>query len=55
MLLPAFGIIEPRVYLWYALVPVPLVIMSGFRTESALFSYLNLFPLLVTLLIFLQK
>ena len=55
MLLPAFGIIEPRVSLWYALVPVPLVIMSGFRAESALFSYLNLFPLLVTLLIFIQK
>ena len=55
MLLPAFGIIEPRVSLWYALVPAPLVIMSGFRAESALFSYLNLFPLLVTLLIFIQK
>lgn len=55
MLLPAFGIIGPRVSFWYALIPVPLVIMSGFRKESALFSYLNLFPLLVTLLIFIQK
>jgi len=55
MLLPAFGIIGPRVSVWYALAPVLLVIMSGFRAESTLFPYLNLFPLLVTLLIFIQK
>ncbi|NVN90856.1 MAG: protoheme IX farnesyltransferase [Desulfuromonadales bacterium] len=49
MLLPAFGIIPPRASLWYAAFPLPLVLLFMLRSEKALFSYLNLFPLLVTL------
>jgi protoheme IX farnesyltransferase len=49
MLLPAFGIIERHVAFWYAALPLSLIIVFRFRTESALCSYLNFFPLLVTL------
>jgi protoheme IX farnesyltransferase len=49
MLLPAFGIVTPYVAVWYALFPVPLIAMSLLHSESAVFSYLNLFPLFVTL------
>lgn len=49
MLLPAFGVIPIRASLWYALFPVPLVFLLMLRSDRALFSYLNLFPLLVTL------
>ena len=54
MLLPAFGIIERHAAIWYAAFPLSLIIVSRFRTESALYSYLNLFPLLVTLALCVQ-
>lgn len=54
MLLPAFGIIPPHAAVWYALFPLPLIVMSLLHSESALFSYLNLFPLLVTLTLAFQ-
>ncbi len=49
MLLPAFGIIAPHAAIWFVIFPIPLLALSHFRSETALFSYLNLFPLLVTL------
>lgn len=55
MLLPAFGIVEHQVALWYALLSVPLLTMSGFHFESALFSYLNFFPILLTLILVVQN
>jgi len=55
MLLPAFGLIEPPASFWYALFPVPLVFIFIFRSEHLLFPYINCFPLLVTLLLLIQK
>jgi len=54
-LLPAFGIIEHHVAFWYAALPLPIIVMSLFRFESALFSYLNLFPIMVTIILLVQK
>jgi protoheme IX farnesyltransferase len=48
MLLPAFGIIGQHAAIWYVLFPLPLAVISLVRSERFLFSYLNLFPLLVT-------
>ena len=55
MLLPAFGLISQGSALWYALLPLPLIVMTLLRSEQALFSYLNLFPLLVTLMLMSQN
>ncbi len=55
MLLPAFGLIERPGALWYALFPVPLVFLSLFRSGNLLFPYINCFPLLVALLLVIQK
>ena len=55
MLLPALGVIHQQVSVWYALLPLPLAIMTLFRLETELFSYLNLFPLLVTLVLCIQR
>ena len=55
MLLPAFGIIERPAALWYAAFPVPLIILALMRSSRLLFSYLNLFPVLVTLLLFFRN
>jgi hypothetical protein len=55
MLLPAFGLISHTSSVWYVLFPLPLIAMTLLRSEKAIFSYLNLFPLLVTLLIIAQK
>lgn len=55
MLLPAFGLITHATAVWYALFPLPLVAMTMLRTEKALFSYLNVFPLMVTVLIAFQR
>ena len=55
LLLPAFGLIEPPASFWYALFPVPLVFIYFFRSKHLLFSCINGFPLLVTLLLLLQK
>ena len=53
MLLPAFGIIGRHVAIWYAVFPLPLAVISLARSERLLFPYLNLFPLLVTVTLFL--
>ena len=55
MLLPAFGLVSHVSAVWYALFPLPLVAMTLLRSEKALFSYLNTFPLLVTLALMIQK
>ena len=55
MLLPALGVVQQHVSVWYALLPLPLIVMAMLRFETALFSYLNLFPLLVTLLFCIQR
>jgi len=55
MLLPAFGLVSHVSAIWYALFPLPLVAMTLLRSEKALFSYLNTFPLLVTLALMLPK
>jgi protoheme IX farnesyltransferase len=49
MLLPAFGIVPHHAAFCYIAFPAPLILFFLFRSEKALFSYLNLFPLLVTL------
>ena len=53
MLLPAFGIVPPRASPWYMAFPLSLILLFLLRSEKTLFSYLNLFPLLVTLTLFL--
>lgn len=55
MLVPAFGIISRHVAVWYFLFPVPLIAFTLLRSETALFSYLNLFPLLLTLTLTIQR
>lgn len=55
MLLPAFGIIDCHAALWYAIFPMALIIITLLRSERFLFSYLNLFPLFLTILLFAQK
>ncbi|MBK5274105.1 MAG: protoheme IX farnesyltransferase [Desulfuromonadales bacterium] len=54
MLLPAFGIIGQHAACWYVLLPVPLLVLALCRCERPLFSYLNLFPLLVSLALVVQ-
>jgi len=53
MLLPAFGMIGRPAALWYAAFPIPLILLALTHSRRLLFSCLNLFPLLVTLLLFL--
>ncbi len=54
MLLPALGVVGPKVALWYLLVSLPLLLVSGFLCEAAFFSYLNFFPVLMTLILLFQ-
>jgi protoheme IX farnesyltransferase len=55
MLMPAFGLISHGSAVCCALFPLPLIAMTLLRSERAIFSYLNLFPLLVTLALFLNN
>ena len=55
MLLPAFGIIGRPAALWYAAFPVPLILLALMRSSRLLFTYLNLFPVLLTLLLFFRN
>jgi len=55
MLLPAFGIVGQTAGFWYAAFPIPILLISLSSAEKALFSYLNLFPLLVTLVLLFQR
>ena len=55
MLLPAFGIVERPLAQWYAAFPLALVPIALLCRERLLFNYLNLFPLLVSILLLIQK
>jgi protoheme IX farnesyltransferase len=55
MLLPAFGLIARPGALWYALFPLPILFLALFRSGTLFFSYFNCFPLLVTLLLVIQR
>lgn len=54
LMLPAFGIIGRQAACWYGLFPIILLTMALCRSERSLFSYLNLFPVLVTLTLLAQ-
>ncbi len=49
MLLPAFGMIPHSAALWIVLFPLPLFAIARYHSERMAFSYLNVFPLLITL------
>ncbi len=49
MLLPAFGIIGHPASLWFAAFPVPLILLALMHSKRLLFTYLNIFPVLLTL------
>lgn len=49
MLLPALNIIARPAALWYVFFPVPLIFLALMHSRNVLFTYLNLFPLLLTL------
>ena len=55
LLLPTFGVIGNPGVFWFALLPLPLGITFLARSETVIFSSLNLFPLLLTLLFFIQR
>jgi protoheme IX farnesyltransferase len=48
LLLPAFGIIRDNTAFLYSLFLLPLVLLPFIRSERIIFSYINFFPLLVT-------
>jgi len=48
MLLPAFGVIGPHLSAWCTLLSLPLPVMALLHRDRALFSYLNLFLVLIT-------
>lgn len=52
IMMPAFGVIGRPAALWYAAFPVPLLLLALTRFRRPLFIYLNIFPLLVTLVLF---
>lgn len=54
MLLPVFGIIEKHVSTWYATLLLPLIVLTLLRHEKILFSYLNIFPLLISFALFFR-
>ena len=55
MLLPAFGLIGRSAAPWYAAFPVLLIFLALMHSRRFLFTYLNLFPLLVTLTLFCAR
>jgi protoheme IX farnesyltransferase len=54
MLLPALHILERPAALWYAVFPIPLVILTVMQSKRVLFIYLNFFPVLLTLLLYFR-
>jgi protoheme IX farnesyltransferase len=54
LMLPAFGIIGHHAAYWYGISLSIVFVMGMRRREHSLFSYLNLFPVLVTLTLFIQ-
>lgn len=55
ILLPVFGIVESRVALWYLLFPLAVLLLTMLQADKALFYCFNLFPLLLTLMLGIQK
>lgn len=55
VLLPVFGIIQPAVVLSFFLFLLLIIFLSFFRTGNYLFPYINCFPLLLTVLLVIQK
>lgn len=55
LMLPAFGIIRHYAAYWYGFSLSLLLILALCQSERSLFSYLNLFPVLVTLTLFIQR
>ncbi len=55
LLLPAFGMVGSGAALGFYLFPAILALLAASRAESALFSCLNLFPLLIVLALFVQR
>ena len=51
LMLPAFGLIGRPASLFYAALPVPLLLLALTRSRRSLFICLNLFPLLLTLVL----
>ena len=55
LLLPAFGVIGHQAAYWFGLFPFILLILALCRCERPLFSYLNVFPVLVTLTLLILR
>lgn len=55
LLLPAFGLAGRQTAIVYILFPLPLLVLVLYRLERPLFSYLNIFPLLVTLSLMIRS
>lgn len=55
LLLPAFGMVGGRAALAFSLFPAILALLAAVRADSALFSFLNFFPLLIVLALFAQR
>lgn len=51
MLLPTLNIIASPAADWFAFLLVPLIVLALMRSGKALFMYLNLYPLLVTMIL----
>jgi protoheme IX farnesyltransferase len=54
LMLPVFGVIERQAAVWYALFLLPLILLTLLRHEKTLFSYLNLFPVMISLALLLR-
>ena len=54
MMLPALGIIGHYMEFWYCIFSVILLILALYRCKRPLFSYLNLIPVLVTIMLLIQ-
>jgi len=55
LLLPVFGIVSGEMARWYLVVPVGLGILACSRSERVVGSGINLFPLLVTVILVIQR
>jgi protoheme IX farnesyltransferase len=55
MLMPTLGLVTHSTALWFPLAALPLLPLTLFHFEKALFAYLNTFPLLVTLALMCQR
>jgi protoheme IX farnesyltransferase len=54
LMLPVFGVIEKQASVWYAMLLLPLMLLTLLRHEKTLFSYLNLFPVMISLALFFR-